>query len=371
MKKLLALCLGFVPCAALAATNKIGMVTYFPVSYVAYSQVNAGQMDVGLTSTCDMKLGCDAASSPALQAETVKLESGRLDLNGGRGIKGDELSLGSGNATSANPGKIKFNNVRIQTGTMESVNANDVKAAELKLFDKKFPSCKDANTASNGQMSWKSLKLSGAAKDELYLACGDLGTASNSCPADKQPTKGLSYTENCPHGKTGQITYIWNKLTCEYMKKDNCLAEKITCITNSQWKTATNNIEVPDSCRLGGESHWALTYYATNMVCGNETQHHSGTRTLEELKNNCEPGQYYLYYETYGCRGSFHSGLTQCPFTKYGYYCLKCGTVSSESDCLTKSSLSNMQGQNCVFGGGSGGTETIKPVTPGDIVAQP
>ena len=63
--------------------NKIQMVTYFPVPYVAYSKVNVNkQMDVGLTNTCAMNLGCNESGSTGLkplQATTVNLNQGKLD----------------------------------------------------------------------------------------------------------------------------------------------------------------------------------------------------------------------------------------------------------------------------------------------------
>ncbi len=168
----------FVSLPVLAATkNKISMVTYFPVPYVAYSQVNTTeQMDIGLTSACSMKLGCSETSS-TLNAARVNLKGGKLNLDGGRGIKGYTLSLGSGNGD----GKILFQNVRIQTGTMESVNAGDIKAANLNLFGKTFPSCKSANSESGGQMQWANLKLKGASSNELYLMCGKAIEGENPC----------------------------------------------------------------------------------------------------------------------------------------------------------------------------------------------
>ncbi|MGN0016078.1 MAG: hypothetical protein ACI37O_01905 [Candidatus Avelusimicrobium sp.] len=195
MKKLLTLCLGFIPCAALAATNKISMVTYFPVPYVAYSQLNATeQMDIGLTNSCDMTLGCSETSA-TLNAARVNLTGGQLNLDGGRGIKGNTLSLGNGSGA----GKISFQNVRIHTGTMESMNAGDIKAATLNLFGKAFPSCKSANSESGGQMQWTSLKLKGASSNELYLACG--GVASSSEPkadCSDKTYKLANKSECCP-----------------------------------------------------------------------------------------------------------------------------------------------------------------------------
>lgn len=170
MKKLLTICLTLAPCALMAATNKISMVTYFPVPYVAYSHVNADQIDVGLTtSACSMKLGCEESQSP-LVTPKVNVQSGTLELNGGLGILGNSITLGSGNTGT---GHLSFSNVRIATGNMESVNANTMAVTNLNLFGRAFPSCKDANSESIGQMSWQSLTLQGASNQELYLVCAE------------------------------------------------------------------------------------------------------------------------------------------------------------------------------------------------------
>ncbi|MDO5765811.1 MAG: hypothetical protein Q4P84_08950, partial [Elusimicrobiales bacterium] len=148
MKRFYLFVLLFLVSFPVLAKNKISMVTYFPVPYVAYSQVNTTeQMDIGLTSTCDMKLGCSETSA-TLNATRVNLNGGKLNLDGGRGIKGYTVSLGNGSGE----GRISFENVRIQTGTMESVNAQDTQVANLNLFGKTFPSCKSANSESGGQM---------------------------------------------------------------------------------------------------------------------------------------------------------------------------------------------------------------------------
>lgn len=62
------------------AENKIQMVTYFPVPYVAYSKVNVNkQMDVGLTNVFTMNLGCKESGSAGLkplQVTTANLNRG-------------------------------------------------------------------------------------------------------------------------------------------------------------------------------------------------------------------------------------------------------------------------------------------------------
>ncbi len=204
----------FVSLPVLAATkNKISMVTYFPVPYVAYSQVNTtDQMDIGLTNTCDMKLGCSEESA-TLNATRVNLKGGKLNLDGGRGIKGYTLSLGSGSVD----GRISFQNVRIQTGNMESVNAQDMKVSALKLFGKTFPSCKEKDPS--GQMQWASLKLKGAPSNELYLMCGVKSDSSEKC----QPPNNLPnvYTEDC-EGSSQKITYTWDDEQCTFVSSGTC-----------------------------------------------------------------------------------------------------------------------------------------------------
>ena len=207
MKRFYLLVLLFFVSLPVLAKNKISMVTYFPVPYVAYSQVNTTeQMDIGLTTTCDMKLGCSEESA-TLNVTQVNVKGGKLNLDGGRGIKGNTLSLGNGNGE----GKISFQNVRIQTGNMESVNAADIKAVNLNLFGKAFPSCKSANSESGGQMQWASLKLKGASLSELYLACGGLGKSAG---CSNTPSK-LTESRTCPSG-TGTQTRTWNETSCTW-----------------------------------------------------------------------------------------------------------------------------------------------------------
>lgn len=150
------------------AKNKISMVTYFPVPYVAYSQASATGMDIGLSSTCDMKLGCAQSDVTLKATDAVNVTNGRLNLDGGLGVKGSSVVLGEGNKL----GRIHFNNVRFQTGNMNSVSVeNNIVTPTLNLFGQKFPSCKAKD--GKGKMSWKQLTLAGADKKELYLVCGD------------------------------------------------------------------------------------------------------------------------------------------------------------------------------------------------------
>ena len=87
------------------AENKIKMVTYFPVPYVAYSQVNVtNQMDIGLTSACTMNLGCTESGNAGLRPLNVTntfLKKGKLELNTGAAVTGSTVSIGSGSGNAS------------------------------------------------------------------------------------------------------------------------------------------------------------------------------------------------------------------------------------------------------------------------------
>ncbi len=295
MKRLFIFSLLLLSSAAYAATkNKISMVTYFPVPYVAYSQVNTTeQMDIGLTSTCDMKLGCSETSA-TLNATRVNLKGGKLNLDGGLGIKGYSLNLGSGYGD----GKISFQNVRIQTGNMESINAEDIKAANLNLFGKAFPSCKNANSESGGQMQWTSLKLKGASSSELYLACGAL--KDTPCCSSDELSKGKvcnasTHTCECPAGKTENSSgYCAEACTpskdSDYYEvsaeeAEEKMAHKSPC--NSSWRGNPYKY----SCRAG-ESRICPDAYQV----GTETKLVSGSGSL--IPNTSTPCSHGIIFPT-------------------------------------------------------------------------
>ncbi|MBO5012230.1 MAG: hypothetical protein J6C49_07315 [Elusimicrobiaceae bacterium] len=249
MKRFYLFCLLVLISFPIQAKNKISMVTYFPVPYVAYSQVNTtDQMDIGLTNTCDMKLGCSEPSA-TLNANRVNITGGKLNLDGGLGIKGGTLSLGNGNGD----GKISFQNVRIQMGTMESVNAQDIKATSLNLFGKVFPSCKAANSESGGQMQWTSLKLKGASSSELYLACGS-PLSGTECGAPKTKWDGTRCI--CP----GSYDY--------YIPENNACCSYQTPQTDTRcWKKVLNGQNI------WGNSH---TYSVNSSLSLNICEKFSG-----------------------------------------------------------------------------------------------
>ena len=212
-----------------ASANKMTMVTYFPVPYVAYSQVDVTkQMDIGLTSACQMNLGCTAdegfSTGKSLRVNSaLNIAGGKLDLNDAPAIAGATALIGSGNGVA----DFDFDtNLRVanykQGYTMQ---ADNMYLSELNLFGYKFPAC------SGETMSWQKLKLKN--KDEVYLVCGDAEKGSCEPPAG-EPTE-----KACDYG-TGTQTRTWNYSTCQWnaWNKLNC---KITPVEKTYAWTLTDS----------------------------------------------------------------------------------------------------------------------------------
>ena len=230
MKRIvIALSLFLVP-LSISAENKIKMVTYFPVPYVAYSKINAQkELDVGLTSSCEMNLGCTESGALGLrplQASTVNLNRGRLDLNTAGAVKSTNVTLGSGSGAATLDFKT---NVRI--GTLNngySLESNDMTVDELKLFashmrsgGEKFPSCAGTGASGAPQISWQKVKLKKA--EEVYLVCGN--PQETTC----NPPSGEPTTQNCPSGYTGTQTRTWNYSTCSWNAWQGTCTQNYCC----------------------------------------------------------------------------------------------------------------------------------------------
>ena len=192
--------------ASAASANKMTMVTYFPVPYVAYSPVDVTkQMDIGLTSACQMNLGCTVdegfSTGKSLRVNNaLNIAGGKLDLNDAPAIAGATALIGSGNGVA----DFDFStNLRIanykQGYTMQ---ADNMYLSELTLFGYKFPAC------SGETMSWQKLKLKN--KEEVYLVCGEAEKGSCEPPAD-EPTE-----KECPPEAPGTQTRTWNYETCQW-----------------------------------------------------------------------------------------------------------------------------------------------------------
>ena len=213
------------------AENKIKMVTYFPVPYVAYSKVNASkQLDIGLTSACTMNLGCTESGNAGLRPLNVTntvLKKGKLELNTATAVSGSTASIGSGSGS----GSMNFSsNLRVNTlNDGVSVEANNITVDTLKLFPNRittdFPSCASTGAPGTPNISWQKLKLKD--KEEVYLMCGNAKEAEPEIDCSKGP-EGNSKYRTCSCG--GKIYSYWNVSQCKYIE-DDYVDATVSCMT--------------------------------------------------------------------------------------------------------------------------------------------
>ena len=130
-----------------------------------------------------------------------------------------------------------------------------------------FPGCA-------GTVTWQELEL-GADVDEnttytdVYLVCN--GTATEIPPQDCQAPNGQTYTESCPNGQTGTITYTWQgEPTCSYKETNNC--EEDDC-------QPTNGQSYTENCPDGQTG--TITYTWNQSSC-------SYDKTQDTCANACE-----------------------------------------------------------------------------------
>ena len=269
--------------------NKIQMVTYFPVPYVAYSKVNVNkQMDVGLTNTCAMNLGCNESGSAGLkplQATTVNLNRGKLDLNTGAAALSTSVTMGSG------AGTVEMNfGQDLRVGTLNNgytVETNQMTVDVLKLFPSRikndFPSCASTGASGAPQVSWQQLKLKD--KEETYLVCGTAKEEERCQPTHNGQE---TYTEPCPLGQTGNITYTWDYNLCTYKIQSSCKVQaKIKCLAPAfcgfYSERKTNCMTPVKSCAS------ASFRYGMQTITLNEHLWSQGISTTMPL--GCSPGK--------------------------------------------------------------------------------
>lgn len=187
------------------------------------------------------------------------------------------------------------------------------------------------------------------------------GVCGAGTPAASESTRTRNCADDPNYGDDyeGVINEKYSYLPdCEWKEVSNTCKKlpKLTCITGFAWKTAANSTSgMNEGCSVAGaEKRWETSGWATTMVCGSETVHHSGTLSCEAGKEcNCTPGKVYLWYYTYACRvNNKNPGGQAC---SYGYYCATCKQVDSLSKCA--SAPENMQWKSCSQGGSQSGFE--------------
>ncbi len=233
------------------------------------------------------------------------------------------------------------------------------------------PSGKNVVLTNKAACSLKWVKRKTNDGQEVYvLALGDLCHPEIELPTGcLNPTGsvGATYTSLCSQvlgtDYRGTVTYTCTKVTAgRYTWEENtsaCIKRldpdpieeeeegNITCLTGFSWKTSGSGPSYEASWRNNGRT--------MDMKCDGSTQY-IGCAAGKEC--NCEPGKLYVWYDTYGCRRDSEKPNQNESYTsKIGWYCARCGKVTSLSKCA--STPKNMNGKACSTGGTQSGNEII------------
>lgn len=289
MKKNLFLLLGVLGVAlpAGAEEHKIEMVTYFPVPYVAYSQIKpTKQLDVGTATACEMNLGCaesgDAGVLPLSVTGNMYLKKGRLDFNSAAAVYSNVVRLGNGIGAA----NLDFGS-NLRVGSINNgytLDADQTTVDTLDLFpgriNNSFPSC--AAVGGTSSISWQKLKLNN--KEETYLMCGNAKELESPCDDSKR--------EACvsPTG-AGTVRGFWDLVNC-----------KCTCPSGT-WLTldgSCHKLGVEIKCK-GKEAEMKRCTSASSNTGGfaEEIAHVAGTWDWENCTCKCPSGS--AYSPSVGC----------------------------------------------------------------------
>lgn len=271
------------PCIGTAAEKKIQMVTYFPTPYVAYSNVQATTaLDIGLTGTCEMELGCDKSGLALRASSTVVVQKGTFDLNAAGRVQSETVTLGKGGGA----GTFDFD-ADLVVNTLkngQSVEATNMQVDNLYLFPSHtsnggaFPVC------DGGTMSWQSVG------GKTHLVCGDAPEVQEctSHPYDTHEGSSFYYLR---YGATINVAEVLSILTAN---EDLCCSgNKITDLDGTalsedelEWYYQSGVCCNPKlCCTAGGDSGGsstkctsdftnpnALKTAAGSWACGGDTQ---------------------------------------------------------------------------------------------------
>lgn len=271
------------PCIGTAANKKIQMVTYFPTPYVAYSNVQATTaLDIGLTGTCEMELGCDKSGLALRASSTVVVQKGTFDLNAAGRVQSETVTLGKGGGAGTFDFDADLVVTTLQNG--QSVEATNMQVDNLYLFPSHtsnggaFPVC------DGGTMSWQSVG------GKTHLVCGDAPEVQE-CTSHPYDTHEGSSSYYLRYGATINVAEVLSILTAN---EDLCCSgNKITDLDGTalsedelEWYYQSGVCCNPKlCCTAGGDSDSsstqctsdftnpnALKTAAGSWACGGDTQ---------------------------------------------------------------------------------------------------
>ena len=248
------------PCIGTAAEKKIQMVTYFPTPYVAYSNVQATTaLDIGLTGTCEMELGCDKSGLALRASSAVVVQKGTFDLNAAGRVQSETVTLGKGGGEGTFDFDADLVVTTLKNG--QSVEATNMQVDKLYLFpshtsdDGAFPECKGIT------MSWQKLR-----DNQTYLVCGDAPEVQE---CTKHPFNTSTRAEDAGYccESDGSVTFTNSSGTLEGWDKDDAEDYGYYCCDTLYVKTKDHDpnnpwiVYNPNQTYepLGGIQAWSCT----------------------------------------------------------------------------------------------------------------
>lgn len=351
----------------LTAAN-IKMITFFPVPYASYSNLDVSKtMDVGVMA-CAMNLSCpdnsyalsvyedNASGSSVLKKGYLRVTSGRLDLNASGAQSKAVSNLMTVGNWSGSGGKLKFNdNLKLVTQThagqsLQALNDGNTVTA-LALFPAQiknnFPACTGVEGAP--EVSWQRLEI-GAKNNQtvrdVFLVCGKpkSGETTDTCTmkavnigSGKYTTTEIVQNDTCNGSMSSFGGTLKKGESCvDYVQTGSCSSGSLT----GKWEAYRGSYYLSqgdpnfNSLKNGGQYSNCL-YTVQNKVWGSGTYDWYGDDKATELcqlqcpgmnhnEPNCNTNPCQFIW---GCSTSNAGGTWTCVYHK-----LKC-TADTTSKC--------------------------------------
>lgn len=335
------------PCIGTAADKKIQMVTYFPTPYVAYSNVQATTaLDIGLTGTCKMELGCDESGLALRASSAVVVQQGTFDLNDAERVESKNVTLGKDGGAGTFDFDADLVVTKLQNG--QSVEATNMQVDNLYLFPSHTTSDGSAFPVCAGEtMSWQKLS-----DNRTYLVCGAVQeTPVCTKHAFNIHTRAEDAGYCCE--SDGSVTFTNSSGTLEGWDKDVAEGYGYYCCDTLYVKTTDHDPNNPwivynpnqTYDPLGGIAEWSCTgngstepgckYQFTRIAVTENFQIPVGMESIEALaEQSAESGQPVECPPT----------IAECPHDSVGDSCRYNGLESTTKQILSHCKCSYTSG---------------------------
>ena len=242
-----------------ASTPKIEKVTYFPLSYVAYHDIQATNMDIGTGRVSATGTFGSAGVTEPLKVQkagdvgdTTLYPDAIFRLNGSSSAStsikvkaGETAIIGYGTASGGSNHQLEFKqDLRLgTTSSFSNLNTTHATVSSMNLFGKSFPDCTADRDEDGNNMYWVKLKLDATDKCLWYLSCGAVAE-------DKQCTQ---------DGTSGNLEPDGSPKTCATWKLLRKMCNVGYSYDTSKDATVVEEDNFATTCCKPKEKVWHLT----------------------------------------------------------------------------------------------------------------